>query len=375
MPAHRKGPHLWLRKERRSADGSVRAAVWLIRDGEHRQSAGCARHDLRGAEQALKRYIAQKHTAETVQLRSRHPAQIPVADVLAFYARDIVPNHARPNESALRIKALSSYFGRMTLARINGATCRAYAATRGPGAARRELEELRAAINHHRREGLCSEVIEVRLPPRGPARDRWLTRMEAARLIWAAWRYREHQNGEATDRASRKHIAKFVLVALYTGSRAGAVCGAALGPTEGRGRIDLERGVFYRRPAGKRETNKRAPPVPLPLSILGHLRRWKQREQRFAVEWNGEPVVSVRKAFSAAVKDAGLVGKVTPHTLRHTAATWLMQAGVDPWEAAGFLGMTVEMLSSRYGHHHPGHLNNAKTAFTRHREAKRHAAA
>lgn len=85
--------------------------------------------------------------------------------------------------------------------------------------------------------------------------------------------------------------------------------------------------------------------------------------------------MSVRKAFSAAVKDAGLVGKVTPHTLRHTAATWLMQAGVDPWEAAGFLGMTVEMLSSRYGHHHPGHLNNAKTAFTRHREAKRHAAA
>jgi hypothetical protein len=30
-----------------------------------------------------------------------------------------------------------------------------------------------------------------------------------------------------------------------------------------------------------------------------------------------------------------------------------MQAGTDPWEAAGFLGMTVETLMSRYGHHHP----------------------
>ena len=31
-------------------------------------------------------------------------------------------------------------------------------------AARRELEDLRAAINHHRREGLCSEIVSVVLP-------------------------------------------------------------------------------------------------------------------------------------------------------------------------------------------------------------------
>jgi hypothetical protein len=37
----------------------------------------------------------------------------------------------------------------------------------------------------------------------------------------------------------------------------------------------------------------------------------------------------------------------------HTAATRLMQAGVDEWESAGFLGMTVEMLDRVYGHHHP----------------------
>jgi len=37
--------------------------------------------------------------------------------------------------------------------------------------------------------------------------------------------------------------------------------------------------------------------------------------------------------------------------LRHTCSTWLMQAGVETWEAAGFLGMTVEMLDRVYGHH------------------------
>jgi hypothetical protein len=91
--------------------------------------------------------------------------------------------------------------------------------------------------------------------------------------------------------------------------------------------------------------------------------------QRYAVEWNGEPIKSIRKGFAAAVADAKLPGKVTPHILRHTAATWLMQAGVDLWEAAGFLGMTVEMLSARYGHHHPDHLSGARRAFSKHREA------
>jgi hypothetical protein len=30
------------------------------------------------------------------------------------------------------------------------------------------------------------------------------------------------------------------------------------------------------------------------------------------------------------------------HTLRHTKATWLMQAAVPIWQAAGFLSMTVQ---------------------------------
>jgi integrase len=157
-------------------------------------------------------------------------------------------------------------------------------------------------------------------------------------------------------------------VALYTGTRASAVCGAALQTTVGHGWVDLDRGVFYRRPAGRRETKKRQPPVPLPDQLLAHLRRWRRRGQRFAVEWNGDPVQRVNKAFANVVSAAGLGDDVTPHVLRHTAATWLMQAGTDLWEAAGYLGMTVEMLSQRYGHHHPDHLAGAKQAFTRHRK-------
>src|SRR5215472_12368639 len=128
----------------------------------------------------------------------------------------------RDRERPARLHALDSYFGRLTLADINGQTCRDYAASRPKGAARRELEDLRAAINYHRREGLCSEIVEVALPEASAGRDRWLTRSEAAKLILAAWRYRETQLGRSTDRRSRQHIARFILVALYSGSRAGA---------------------------------------------------------------------------------------------------------------------------------------------------------
>ena len=122
--------------------------------------------------------------------------------------------------------------------------------------------------------------------------------------------------------------------------------------------------MFYRRPAGHALTKKLATPVPLPPRLLAHLRRWKRMGQRFVVEWDRRPVKRVSKAFAAVVGDLELKD-VMPHTLRHTAATWLMQAGTDPWVAAGFLGMSVQTLLDNYGHHHPDHLAGARDAFAR----------
>src|ERR1700737_2324340 len=311
------------------------------------------------------------------QLPIQSPAATPPwAQSLFFRIKRQATSHLRKKESCAYdlfqgIDELGFFGGKM-LGDVNGTLCRDYEEVRSTdSAARRELEDLRAAINHHRREGLCSQIVEVVLPEERPERERWLTRAEAARMIRAAWRYREMQMGVATDRRTRRHIARFILVALYTGTRSGAVCSAALEPMPGCSWIDLDRGVFYRRPARQRQTNKRQPPVPLPLRLLAHLRRWRRNGQRFAVEWDRQPVKKISKAFARLVADAGLGDDVVPHTLRHTAATWLMQAGTDVWEAAGYLGMTVEMLSQRYGHHHPEHLSGARDAFDRMPRTKR----
>ena len=160
MPRRSKGPRLWLRRAQYDQSGRLtHAAVWLIKDGKHRESTGCGADDRGGAEAALRQYLNHKQLAQA-SAGVRPPASIPVADTLALYGRDVAPNHVRPKETAQRIEALLSFFGDKVLSDINGALCRSYVTYRGrTGASRRELEDLRAAINHHRREGLCNAIV------------------------------------------------------------------------------------------------------------------------------------------------------------------------------------------------------------------------
>jgi integrase len=371
MPRPSGGARLYLKAERSNAAGLVtHAAVWEIRDGAHRESTSRAATDIAGAEAALERYLNRKHQA-AARKPERDPAAIALADVLALYADLVAPKTARPKETLQMIERLDDFFGDYMLADINGELCRAFVRKRKTkSGARRDLSVLRAAINFHREEGLSDRIISVMLPEKEQARDRWLTRSEAAHLIRHAWRYREVQKGNVTGRRSRQHVARFILVALYTGTRAGAVCAAAFERVAGAGYVDLERGIFYRRPAAARETKKRQPPVPLPRRLLAHLRRWQRLGQRYCVEFNGEPIAAVHEAFRRNAAEAGMP-EVTPHTLRHTAATWLMQKSTDIWEAAGFLGMGVEQLERTYGHHHTDHLKGARDAVDRRPGAER----
>jgi hypothetical protein len=367
MPRHSKGARLWLQPARRDQYGRVaEQAVWCIRDGRHKRSTGFGQDQAEAAERALADYIAAKYRAPRIS--NRDPDACKVADVLAIYAEDVVHKHARPQETAARLDRILDFFGETTLARINRRSCEDYVRQRGAqAAARRELEDLRAAVRHHWEAGLCAALTPVVLPERGRARERWLTRNEAARLLWAAWRLRQRWRDRLSDRATAQHVARFILIGIYTGTRAGAICGAALMPTIGRGYVDLDAGVFYRRSVGARETKKRQPPVRLPPRLLAHLRRWQRRKLavRSVIEWQGEPVRRINKAFRSAREAAGLGSDVVPHTLRHTAITWQAQADVPMHEICGFFGITPEMFDRVYGHHHPDHQVNAVNALSR----------
>jgi integrase len=99
---------------------------------------------------------------------------------------------------------------------------------------------------------------------------------------------------------------------------------------------------------------------------LPHLRRARRRgtDIGYVVHIDGEKIGDIKKGFAAACRRAGLEG-VSPHTLRHTAATWLMQARIDTWQAAGYLAMSSETLIRTYGHHHPDYMRGAADAIGR----------
>jgi integrase len=402
MPRPSKGARLWLKPaEIDKRTGAVRKkSVWLIRDGDKSIVTGCPPQDHGGAEAALADYLTTKHIAQPDTEKHLPAKRILVTDVLAYYATHQVPKQARPEKADQRIMQLAEWWAGKLLSEVNGESCAAYTDWRtsqpwksarpqatgnkprmvSPAGVRRELEDLRAAINFHRRKGLCSEVIEVDLPDRSVPKERWLTRDEAARLLWVCWRTREtytaprgKRKGQQIETAGYRwrHLARFILVGLYTGTRAAAITGAALERTEGYGYMDLKRGVFYRRQVGRAETAKRQPPVSLPARLLGHIERWARDRgkdtisKNFVVEYDGKAIAEVNKGFAAAVKAAGLGPEVTPHVLRHTAATWMMLAGADLWSAAGYLGMTPELLQRVYGHHHPDFQQSAKAAIVR----------
>ncbi|MCW5720853.1 MAG: site-specific integrase [Devosia sp.] len=309
-------------------------------------------------------------------------------DVLALYGRDIIPSHSRPKESSSRLRRLALWWGqpfaamqtfrdlewpieRMTghVTDIRSATCRAYVAMVGKSrTASMDLELLRAALNHAVTNRLLDRTVPVALPPKSLPRERWLTRSEVAKLVWTAWRSRRASNGisgEEDDWAMRKHLARWMLVAHYTGTRKAAILNASFRQEIGRGYMDLDAGLWYRRGAGVRATKKRQPPVPLPAPLLGHLRRWKKNGQIHAVEFGGKPIASIDKAFRNLVVECKLTGEVIPHTFRHTAITWGMQRGMDPWDASGYFGISLQTLLEVYGHHHPDHLRDAAEKMAR----------
>lgn len=372
MPRPAKGPRLWLQPARRDAKGKViEPAVWCVRDGPVKRSTGVgdvqSGSPPQAAQDELRDYLNAKATP---RIRDRDPDQVSIANVVGIYAEDIAPKHARPDDTGDRLKRILTHFEGKTLDYLNMTTCDEYVKARGAqAAARRELEDLRAAVRYHWKKGLCTVLMPVVLPDKGEARERWLTRKEAAHLLWTAWRLRQKFRGNLTQWERAKHIARFILVGLYTGTRAGAICGAAMAPTEGRGWVDTENGVFYRRAIGRRKTKKRQPSIRIPPRMLAHIRRWKRLKisRHSLIEWQGETVIRVNKGFAAVVTEAKLKD-VHPHILRHTAITWQAQLGVPPHEICGFFGITMKVFEEVYGHHHPDFQSNAVNALSRPRQ-------
>lgn len=393
MPRRNNGPRLRFLEKR-----GCYYIVWTERGRSRERSTGTA--NLREAQIALAEFVQRQPGRNG----PRDPSEVLVTDLLADHALERAGEVMAPVRLACAIAALTPFWEGRTVQEITKQTCSAYGRARGryfltwseggqkksrcaftsdtavardvmagflrqrrdaklpaieailerrpssPGTVRRELTVLRAAINAAHRDGVLTRSVAVHLPDPPPARQRFLTREEAARLLKAAM---------AEPRA-RLHLPLFIMLGLYTGQRKEAVL--SLRWTA----IDLQTGLIDFRKLGRRETKKRRSHIRIPQRLMVHLRNARKRgsDLGHVVNDDGAAIADIKRSFQSACERAGLEG-VTPHTLRHTCATWLMQAGVDKWKAAGFLAMSLDTLERVYGHHHPDHHSEAANAFSR----------
>lgn len=334
MPRRSSGPRLWFDKKR---------GTWTILDGRRRSRTGFTLDETKRAEKALGEYIASKHIVKD----SAAPF---IADILAAYATEHVahlPLKVSREEILYDIRRLGKWWGEKRVEEITAKTCRAYASSRNAiPSARRELAFLNAAVKFwHKEHGPLKVVPVLILPPKPSPRTNWMTRNEAARFLWFA--------------RKTPHLARFFVVGWYTGSRRDVIAGVKWSM------IDFKTKIMQRKERGAIETKKRAPPLRMGARLMSHLKRWKRLDGRgavYVVNYRGKRILRPDESWKRVRRLAKLPEHVTPHILRHSRATTMMRAGVNPWDAANALGMSLDVLTKVYGHHHPDWQKSAADA-------------
>jgi len=238
-------------------------------------------------------------------------------------------------------RALRPRFESLPIDAITADVCRDYAAARletvSQGTVWTELTRLRSCINWARKRGVIERAPYVWLPSKPPPKDRVLTEQEVIRLIEAC---------------EAHHVRLFVILAICTGARSGAILDLTWD------RVDFDRGTIDLRipeiisPLTKKMRKARSV-VPMTAEVREALLLAKAGSlSEYVIEWDGQKVAKIRKGFESACRRAGL-RDVTPHTLRHTVATWLTEDGVPIEEVSRLIGHRDPNTTRRI-YSHPG---------------------
>jgi integrase len=248
-------------------------------------------------------------------------------------------NNLRPHFGGLVLAAVADKVDDYIALRQEGEIGRCEAA---PGTIRGELARLKACFNWcadpKRKLIGVADVPLFDLPPPSDPRDRWLRGEEIQRLMGAAAEL-------GGDRLSR--VERFLWLALETGARLMAILELTWD------RVDFELGVIHYNVPGRKKTKKRRASVPISNALRAVLERaFAEREGDLVCDNLSH---SIWRSVKGVAKRASVDG-VSPHVLRHTAATHMLRNGVPIWQVAGILGDSVATVEKTYGHHVPDGL-------------------
>jgi integrase len=182
------------------------------------------------------------------------------------------------------------------------------------------------------------------LPKGSCPRQRWLTREEFQRLVNAAAAMRRD------DRLSKLEI--FMWLAVETAGRRQALLDLDWS------RVDFEVGLVHLDVPGREQTNKRRASVPMSLVLRKVLERaFAERRNHLVLGntnaglWRSFQIAAIHAGFSDQKILRGEKPKATgisPHVLRHTAATWMARRGVSFFIIGQVLGVSAQTAEKHY---------------------------
>ncbi|MEI2415486.1 tyrosine-type recombinase/integrase [Orrella sp. JC864] len=218
--------------------------------------------------------------------------------------------------------------------------------TVAPGTVNRELATLSHLLTIATDKGwLTTARPKIEKLADGSGRIVYLTAPQVQKLL------------EAAKESDNPQLYPFVLIAVSTGMRKGEVLRIR------KEHIDIDRRMIYipKAKAGAREQ-------PITATLAAFLGDYLARSVPKGTPWlfpasrasKSGHTVALEKPFRAAVARAGLdPAQVVRHTLRHTAVSHLVQAGVDLPTVQRVSGHKTLAMVARYAHQDGAHVQAA----------------
>jgi integrase len=294
--------------------------VWKDEEGQkHRRRLGVAQSEV-AAKALLDAWVRRANLITASDSTT-------IGTVWIAYEADRIQDGKQASNFKESWKALAPRFEHLPIEAVTADVCRDYTRQRiadgvSQGTVWTELTKLRSCLNWAMKRRVIPIAPYVWLPTKPEGKKRVLTPDEACRLI---------------DACVMPHVKLFVILSLTTGARKGAILALTWD------RVDLVGMVIDLRepelidPLTKRSRKGRGI-VPITSVALAALSEAKASAlSKHVIEWDGESIKNVRTGYMAAASRAGIDG-ITPHTLRHTAASWATNSGASMEFASRLLG-------------------------------------
>lgn len=210
------------------------------------------------------------------------------------------------------------------------------------GSTRRIVGVGQTALNRAWKRGEVRQVPFVPLPEGGESFPHVATRDQLVHLL---------------NTSMPAHVFTYILIRLNTGCRGDAALD--LSPAQ----IEWDSKLIRLNPAGRRQTKKYRPVVPLTRALAAYLKPIKP--PGFYAGWKGRKTKSIKTTWRKVRNSAGLPVWFAPRTLRHTVASELRRRGVPGWEVSGLLGHKrgeAAATTANYAKFDPSYLGKARKA-------------